>query len=104
MAGNQILIAPGPARRRLTGWVLGMAAAGVVLMAGLLGLGVIPRAAFTGAPAQPPRSEAMERQRQMSHLPQWREIRRQARARALPAADSAKGPPAPAASPPRGRP
>ena len=104
MAGNQILIAAGTARRRLSGWVLGMAAAGVVLVAALLGSGVVPRVAYTGGSDQPPRAEAQERQRQMSHLPQWREIRRQARARAVPAADSADGPPVPGSSPARSRP
>ncbi|HET7460438.1 MAG TPA: hypothetical protein VFJ82_04285 [Longimicrobium sp.] len=60
------------------------AAAGAVLAISLLGFAVLPRVPFIGAPAPTPRTEAQARQRQgqMARLPQWRELRRQARARA----------------------
>ena len=75
------------------------AVAGTVLVISLLGFAVLPRVPFIAQPAPSPRTEAQARQRQgqMARLPQWRELRRQARARtAVP--HSAATPPQPDSS------
>lgn len=86
LAGNSILIWLAQAPRRGTA-----ATAGTVLVISLLGFAVLPRVPFIGQPSPSPRAEAQARQRQgqMARLPQWRAIRRQARARTV-ASDSAQ--------------
>lgn len=84
LAGNHILVRIGErVSRRETPVVLG-----TVLVVSLLGFAVLPRVPF-GPSTPPARTEAQARQRQgqMARLPQWRELRRQARARGV--ADSA---------------
>ena len=89
MAGNPIFIwLAKRLSRRETPTVVG-----TVLVVSVLGLAVLPRVPFVAQPAPSPRAEAQARQRQgqMARLPQWRALRRQARARAA-VRDSAAAP------------